>query len=333
MQIEMLKVTDLAPYKNNPRNNKKAIEGVANSIKEFGFKVPIVIDKDNVIVCGHTRHAAAKELGLEEVPCLRADDLTDDQVNAFRLADNKVAEVAKWNTKKLQLELNNIKLDMRQFNFNANVKPKTNERTRTYDAYNLMDYDADDTDGFFNMPIIRRTDFTVDKLIGFNYVLNTLPKKGVGVHFYLDDYQFERVWNSPHEYIPRLLQYDCVLSPDFSLYMDMPMAMKIWNIYRSRLIGQMIQNEGGTVIPTLSWAEPETFTFCFDGLEPGGTYSVSTLGIKKRDAAMAIWTAGMDEAMKVLEPKNIICYGGDIGYKFDCNVIYVNNEITERMSK
>ncbi len=94
MKIEYKKIDDLKPYENNPRFNDDAVEYVANSIKEFGFKVPIVIDKDNVIVAGHTRYKASMELGLEEVPCIVADDLTDEQVKAFRLADNKVGEKA-----------------------------------------------------------------------------------------------------------------------------------------------------------------------------------------------------------------------------------------------
>lgn len=333
MEIENIRLSELTPYKNNPRKNEKAVEGVANSIKEFGFKVPIVIDKDNVIVTGHTRFLAAQALGYEIVPCLRADDLTEDQIKAFRLADNKVAEISRWDTKKLAVELNNIKLDMRPFHFDVDIKPKTNERERTFDAYNLLEFDANNADGFFNMPIIRRTDFTIDKLIGFNYVLNTLPRKGVGVHFYIDDYQFERIWNSPEDYIPKLLKYDCCLTPDFSLYLDMPMAMKIWNVYRSRLIGQMIQNAGGIVIPTLSWAEPDTFKFCFDGLEPGGTYSVSTIGVKRSKEATKIWIDGMNEAMERLQPQTIICYGGEVDYSFTCDVIMVNNEVTTRMKR
>jgi len=88
LKIVNKKVDDLIPYENNPRYNDEAVEYVANSIKEFGFKVPIIIDKNNVIVAGHTRYKASLELGLEEVPTIIADDLTDEQVKAFRLADN-----------------------------------------------------------------------------------------------------------------------------------------------------------------------------------------------------------------------------------------------------
>lgn len=101
MDIIEMKLKDLTPYENNPRNNKDAVDFVANSIQEFGFKVPIVIDKDNVIVCGHTRYLASKQLKLKTVPCIKADDLTDEQIKAFRLADNKVSEKAEWDYDKI----------------------------------------------------------------------------------------------------------------------------------------------------------------------------------------------------------------------------------------
>lgn len=118
MEIKMIKVDDLKPYENNPRFNDEAVEYVAKSIKEFGFKVPIVIDKNGVIVAGHTRYKASMELGLKEVPCIVADDLTDEQVKAFRLADNKVSEQASWNYDLLNIELDDIlDLDMEEFGF------------------------------------------------------------------------------------------------------------------------------------------------------------------------------------------------------------------------
>ena len=108
MNIVKLKVSDLIPYINNPRNNENAVDKVASSIKEFGFKVPIVIDKNNVVVNGHTRLLASKKLGLEEVPCIIADDLTDAQIKAFRIADNKVSEYATWDEELLKIELEQL---------------------------------------------------------------------------------------------------------------------------------------------------------------------------------------------------------------------------------
>lgn len=122
MQIVYKKVNDLIPYENNPRINDEAVEYVKNSIKEFGFKVPIVIDKNNVIVAGHTRLKASLELNLEEVPCIIADDLSQDQIKAFRLADNKVSEKSQWDFSKLDEELDSIlDIDMSMFNFSINT--------------------------------------------------------------------------------------------------------------------------------------------------------------------------------------------------------------------
>lgn len=117
MKIEYLNIADIQPYENNPRNNDDAVEYVANSIREFGFKVPIIIDRNNVIVAGHTRLKASELLGLTEVPCIRADDLTDEQIKAFRLADNKVSEIATWNMDLLREELDGIEMAMEEFGF------------------------------------------------------------------------------------------------------------------------------------------------------------------------------------------------------------------------
>ena len=117
MEIVYKTLGELTPYENNPRNNDEAVQYVKNSIEKFGFKVPIVIDKDGVIVAGHTRYKASMELDLAQVPCIVADDLTDEEIRAFRLADNKTAEAATWNMGMLDEELATIGFDMSQFGF------------------------------------------------------------------------------------------------------------------------------------------------------------------------------------------------------------------------
>ena len=122
MEIIEVNIEDLKPYEHNPRHNDDAVAAVAKSIEEFGFKVPIIIDKDNVIVCGHTRMKAAMVLGLEKVPCIIADDLSEEQIKAFRLADNKVAELATWDMEALEKELSeldemDLDFDMSDFGF------------------------------------------------------------------------------------------------------------------------------------------------------------------------------------------------------------------------
>ena len=118
MQIIEKSIDELKPYEKNPRKNDKSVDKVAQSIDQFGFRVPVVIDKDNVIVCGHTRYKAAQKLQLASIPCVVADDLTDEQIKAYRLADNKVSEDSEWDIDLLAEELNGIiDIDMSDFGF------------------------------------------------------------------------------------------------------------------------------------------------------------------------------------------------------------------------
>ena len=130
METIIKKISELIPYVNNPRNNDDAIDAVASSIKNFGFKVPIVVDSNNEIINGHTRFKAAKKLGLEIVPVIVADDLTPEQIKAFRLADNKVGEIATWDEDALAVELEELKnldFDMSEFEFEID-EPQTQEK-------------------------------------------------------------------------------------------------------------------------------------------------------------------------------------------------------------
>ena len=124
MQIIEKDIAELRDYENNPRDNDGAVDAVAESIKQFGFKVPIVIDKDGVIIAGHTRRKAAEKLGLKKVPCIVADDLTPEQIKAFRLADNKTAELAEWDMEALEKELAELTafdVDMTAFGFDESI--------------------------------------------------------------------------------------------------------------------------------------------------------------------------------------------------------------------
>lgn len=120
MEIKRVKLSEIRPYEKNPRRNDSAVDAVAASIKEFGWQQPIVVDKDGVIIAGHTRYKAAKKLKCKEVPVVYADNLTEDQVKAYRLADNKVGEIANWDFDMLKIELADladIGFDMKPFDF------------------------------------------------------------------------------------------------------------------------------------------------------------------------------------------------------------------------
>jgi len=130
-------IDTLKPYDNNPRCNNDSVDLVADSIKTFGFRVPLVITEDGTLITGHTRLKAAKKLGLKSVPCIIADDLTDEQIHAYRLADNKTAEASAWDFAKLEHELLNIyRIDMSAFGFDAIRfdEPKTREKKSAPDG-------------------------------------------------------------------------------------------------------------------------------------------------------------------------------------------------------
>ena len=132
------KTKDIIPYEKNPRKNDDAVKYVAESIKEFGFKVPIIIDSNNVIVAGHTRLKASKLLKLDEVPCIIADDLNEEQIKAFRLADNKVSEFAEWDFELLSEELDDIlNIEMSDFGFDLSLDLPTEEKEIVEDDFDV----------------------------------------------------------------------------------------------------------------------------------------------------------------------------------------------------
>ena len=338
LKIEYVNIGNLKEYKNNvKRHPKKQIEQIKESITKFNMIDPIGVWKDNSIIEGNGRFKACKELGIEKVPIIRLDHLTDQERKAYILVHNKLNMTTGFDDELLFDELNDIlDIDMTDFGFDIDKIDlfKENERHKTNDAYNLDLIDFENsTNDFWQMPVIQNDNFIPDDIIGFNYA-KTSKEHNVGIHFYLDDYQFERIWNKPEDYIDILKQYECIFSPDFSLYLDMPMPMKIWNTYRSRQIGQYYQSQGIKVIPTISWAEKETFEFAFKGIPKGSIVSISTIGVKRNKEALKIWQEGMDAMIEEIEPSTILVYGGKLDYDYgDIQVKYYENKVTEKFKK
>lgn len=349
MKLIKKNIEELKRAKYNPRKalvpSDKEYQRIKNSIENFGYVEPIIINSDNTIIGGHQRLTVLRDMGYTEVEVIEVDiDKTKEK--ALNIALNKIT--GEWDEEKLNdllLELDSDGFDISLTGFeeidfnldiiqneNTELEDKENERIRTINTYNLELFDYESSSkGFWEMPIIKNDDYIPTDLIGFNYA-KTSQNKNCGIHFYLDDYQFERIWNNPEEYIDILKEYECILSPDFSLYMDMPTPMKIWNIYRSRLIGQFYQNQGIKVIPTISWAEIESYDYCFQGIPKGSIVSISTIGVKKGNNELAIWKDGVDEMIKQIEPSTIIVYGGKVDYDFkNINYIYIDNKVTENM--
>lgn len=145
--------------------------------------------------------------------------------------------------------------------------------------------------------------------IGFNYAKSTKDCEGKGVHFFLDDYQFCRLWSNIDRYIPMLQRFRYVMSPDFSTYTDFPKVMQIYNHYRKHWCAAYMQEAGIQVIPTISWSTPDSYDWCFDGEPEGGTVAVSSVGCMNSKEKKALFLAGDEEMVRRLQPETIIFYG------------------------
>lgn len=203
---------------------------------------------------------------------------------------------------------------------------------RTNRKYNLQIFNPLMTVGKYDMPMIQATTPPTGELLPFNFA-KTHANSDKTIHFFVDDYQFERLWERPEAYVPLLSKFEAVLTPDFSLYVDMPAALKIYNVYRSRLLGQFWQQNGIKVVPTVSWAEEDSFNYCFDGLPSNATLAVSTVGIGINADARKAYQMGIDEMIKRLSPQHLIVYGPSIGAKYppEIDIISHENRITEKL--
>lgn len=142
-------------------------------------------------------------------------------------------------------------------------------------------------------------------LIGYDKIIGT-SETNKTVHFFLDDHQFEIVYKNPDDKIARLKEFNAVLSPDFSMYTEMPVALQLYNCFRNRWTGAYLQQNGITVIPTVRWGSLESFNFCFDSIEKGCIVAVSTLGVKNEKSHFML---GYNEMRRRIKPEKIICYG------------------------
>ena len=178
--------------------------------------------------------------------------------------------------------------------------------------------------GTFEIPLIHKDEVSLENLSLIGYDKVSSGKNDQVVHFFLDDYKFESRWNNPEPRIEKLSTFRAVLSPQFSIYSEMPIAVQIHNTFRSRWCGANLQSKGIKVVPSVVWGEADTFWFCFDGIEKGSIVAVSTVGVRNEKD---LFMAGYRELMKRIEPSAIICYGKPFE-EMSGNVIYVSYEET-----
>lgn len=177
----------------------------------------------------------------------------------------------------------------------------------------------------YEMPKIKACNIIPTSLVSFNAAL-TAKDHNQCVHFFIDDYQFERIWNLPDRYVECLRQFQCVIAPDFSQYTDMPYPQRMWNNYRGKFIGAWLQSQGVTVIPNVTWSLPDSYEYCFDGIPQQSVIAINSTGAARYGLTRFLWLKGYREALSRLRPLAVIRYGTMIPGEDTSVSIYFNNE-------
>ncbi len=188
--------------------------------------------------------------------------------------------------------------------------------------------------GDYDIPVIaptQKNEINTHYWLGFNYVKTTVKAApNTGVHFFLDDYQFERVWNTPNIYVPYLRKFNCVLSPEFSVYVNFPRAVQIFNHYRKHWCAAYWQENGLKVIPTITWGWKDSFEWCFDGEPEGSVVAVSNVGCMQNKEMRKLFNEGYEEMLRRLQPELVLFYAHTLDdYKGPVRYIKYMNGMTE----
>lgn len=181
------------------------------------------------------------------------------------------------------------------------------------------------TCGKYDFPAIRACISTPGELIPFNCALTAKENRG-WLHFFVDDYQFERLWNNPMKYLPIIKRFDGAIAPDFSIFTQMPLAQQIYNCWRNRVISAWLQREGVKVIPTIEWSDKASLEWCLDGLPLNSTLAVQTNGCFVNAKSKADFIRGMDHVCNKLSPTAILIYGRGKEFKnYFPNTYYIDS--------
>ena len=160
------------------------------------------------------------------------------------------------------------------------------------------------------MPTVEATDFIPEKLEAYKAKNKPRTRVEGALHFFVDDIRFENLWKFPFRQLNYLQKFQAVCGPDFSLYLDYPQPLKIWNTYRNRWLSRFWSEQGLTVIPCVSWAEPESFNYCFDGLPQHSVLAIASMGISKKDRnSINLLLQGAEVMLERLKPSTVLVYG------------------------
>ena len=180
-------------------------------------------------------------------------------------------------------------------------------------------------EGKYDIPVLEPLeDIESDiEFIPFNFVKSCKNRENYGVHFFIDDYQFERLWEKPQRYCEMLQTCKCVFTPDFSMYVNVPRAIQIWKHYQKQWFGQYMQTFGIKVIPTLGWSDESSFDFCFDGIPKNNVVAVSSVGTQNNTKAKELFKKGFEKAVEILQPTKIFFYGQINFFTNGLNIVHL----------
>ena len=338
LKIEYVNTSELEPYPGNAKlHPAEQVEQIKKSIQEFGFNDPVAIWKNNEIIEGHGRVLAALELGIEEIPIIRLDDLTDDERRAYMLVHNQLTLNSGFDYDLLALEVENLEsVDLEEYGFDLvddfleHEKNAEETQDRVERILNL-DKAIYTGEGYYDIPKLLPV-YKLPKIkewIGFNYVLSDDDPKGKAVHFFVDDYQFERIWNNPEKYVEKLKQYVCVATPDFSPYGDMPLVCQLFNHYRKHWVGAFLQANGVTVIPTVRASTDErSLKWYLDGEPREGIVLISSMWTANEES-LEYFKKEYETMYETLNPCKVLIYGRKVdGLKGD--IEYINTFTQKR---
>lgn len=343
LKIEYLPPETLMPYENNTRKHAPTdIDQIKESIEKDGFNDLIGVWGDNnIIVEGHGRQIAAMEMGITSVPVIRLDHLTDAQRRDYAIRHNRTAELSTWDFETLQEEIARLEIEGHdlsglEFDFSGIEEQERlhqeYKEQEQYDDANILQLEKAQYAGVgeYDIPEILPEDLPeITEWIGFNYMLSEQEPEGKGVHCFVNDYQFERLWSNPDRYIEKLSKFAAVASPDFSPYGDMPFCLQLFNHYRKHWVGRYLQENGVHVVPTIrASTDARSKSFYLDG-EPKNSPVIISSMYTNDEESRRIYQEEYNTMYDTLNPSCVFIYGKQFGWERG-NIVHVETFTDKR---
>jgi hypothetical protein len=318
----------------NPRTiSPKELEKLKKSIEKFGDFGVIVINENNQVLSGNQRITVMIDMGLHvPILCKRLIGYSLAEQKAINIRANKAAgrfdnvEINKW--------LEDIKIEIEDISVTGFELPTIkidDEKPKKEDVGENIDKLVFNGSGNYDIPKMLKQNIDIKGILSFESCVYS-NEKDKTVHFFMHDYKFSKIWNNPGKYKALFEKFNGIFSPAFSLPLDMPIALQLYNTYRNRWLGRFYQEKGINVIPSIVWSNENSYDFCFDGIELGQVVAVNSAGTAKNEYAKNIFLHGFNAMVERIKPSQIIVYGDEIK-ELQGNITYINDFTKKEKSK